>query len=208
MPIVDGQTLADAIAHRPDPRDNLDRWLVVFERVSSAVGYAHREGVVHRDLKPANVMLGRLGHVVVMDWGIAAVREPNRDVHPSCGCWVLGTPAYMAPEQARGQCVADPRGDVFGLGAILCELLTGHPPYLGTDPTTVTRQAAAGVLDDAYRRLAESGADLAIVDLACECLSVDPVDRPADANAVAGRIGDYLGAVGDRGLAATRRRSA
>jgi serine/threonine protein kinase len=192
MPIVEGRTLADALTDRPDPGHDLGRWLAVFERVCTAVGHAHRKGVVHRDLKPANVMLGRTGQVVVMDWGVAAVRESNPERDEAGGYWVFGTPAYMAPEQARGQCLADPRGDVFGLGAILCELLTGQPPYLGADPTTVTRQAAAADLDEAYDRLARSDTDFLLVDLACECLSADPVDRPADANEVADRVGDYL----------------
>jgi serine/threonine protein kinase len=192
MPIVEGKTLAAALFTRPTPRHDLGRWLAVFERVCTAVGYAHRKGVVHRDLKPANVMLGPDGQVVVMDWGVAAMRESTAERDEVGGCWVFGTPAYMAPEQARGQRAADPRGDVFGLGAILCEILSGQPPYLGADPTTVTRQAAAGELDGAFDRLADSGADLALIDLACECLSVDPVDRPADAEEIANRVGEYL----------------
>jgi serine/threonine-protein kinase len=199
MPVLDGNTLAAAFADRSHPRDDLDRWSAVFDRLATAVGYAHRKGIVHRDLKPANVMLGPAGQAVVMDWGVAAMRESRTERDDAGGCWVFGTPAYMAPEQARGSCAADPRGDVFGLGAILCELLTGQPPYVGADPTTVTRQAAAGDLDDAYGRLAESSADFVLIDLACECLSVDPVDRPADADEVADRVGDYLRTIAGRG---------
>src|SRR5690349_7008476 len=129
MPLSVGRTLAAALVDRPDPGREVDRWLRPFERVCTAVAHAHRKGVVHRDLKPANVMLGPAGQVVVMDWGVAAVGE--RTSRPGDGCWVFGTPAYMPPEQARGLAGADPRADVFGLGGILCEILTGEPPYVG-----------------------------------------------------------------------------
>jgi eukaryotic-like serine/threonine-protein kinase len=206
MPLVEGRTLAAALGDRQDPRPDLDRWLAVFGRVCLAVGYAHRQGVVHRDLKPANVMLGRAGQVMVMDWGVAAFRGSGSWRGEPAGGWVLGTPAYMAPEQARGLCPGDPRGDVFGLGAILCEILTGRPPYLGADSAMVTRQAAAGDLDEAYTRLTESGAAPELIDLASECLSVDLVDRPTDAAEVADRLADHL-RPGTRIVECSRRRA-
>src|SRR5262249_25296441 len=141
MKLTQGRTLAELLEKQgPDAA----RWLGVFEAVCQAVGYAHSEGVIHRDLKPDNVMVGEFGEVQVMDWGLAqflsdrsATGDPEAitgaailSVHADGG-WqthfgtVLGTPAFMPPEQARGQVSeVDRRSDVFGLGAILCALLT------------------------------------------------------------------------------------
>ncbi len=128
--------------------------LAVFEAVAQAVGYAHAHGVIHRDLKPANVMVGSFGEVQVMDWGLAKVlragsvsdgpggdaiatpgtmiRTPRSSGSDTQAGSVLGTPAFMPPEQAAGEIdKVDQRSDVFGLGAILCVLLTGKPPFAG-----------------------------------------------------------------------------
>jgi serine/threonine-protein kinase len=198
MPVVQGRTLASVLAERLNPRHDLGRWLAAFEQVCDAVAYAHAKGVVHRDLKPANVMLGPFGQVVVMDWGVAAVRSAPPPTGDGPGYWVFGTPAYMAPEQARGAYDADPRGDVFGLGAILCEILTSQPPYSGPDATAITQRAAAADLDDAIGRLTRCGADPDLVALARRCLSADAADRPADAGEVARLVNRYLHAERDR----------
>ena len=154
------------------------------------MAHAHGRGVVHRDLKPANVMVGPGGQVVVMDWGVAAVRGSSPGSEQG-GYWVFGTPAYMPPEQARGRADADPRTDVFGLGGLLCEILTGQPPYVGPDAAAVTRLAAAGDQSELTARLANSGADRALVALTRACLAPDPADRPADAGQVARLVGDH-----------------
>src|SRR5205085_3338895 len=109
--------------------------------VCRTVAYAHSRGVVHRDLKPSNIMVGAFGEVQVMDWGLALQAggpEPDSSLEssvessaPSAATLageVLGTPAYMPPERVRGA-RGDERSDVFGLGAILCEILTAKPPY-------------------------------------------------------------------------------
>ncbi len=115
----------------------------------NAVAYAHSRGVIHRDLKPSNVMLGKFGETIVVDWGLAKVigdgeqsqmrSEPpmrdSRDSHDSATVMgaVMGTPAYMSPEQAEGRIdLVDRRSDVFGLGACLYSLLTNLPPFKGT----------------------------------------------------------------------------
>src|SRR5205823_5492401 len=153
MKLVQGTTLADLLRARPSPGHDLPRFLDVFEGVCQTVAYAHSRGVIHRDLKPSNVMVGAFGEVLVMDWGLAkilasagrerpgdpphwapAVPEFIRRADPeqSRPGVVLGTPAYIPPEQARGETDRlDERADVFGLGAILCEVLTGQPPYAG-----------------------------------------------------------------------------
>src|SRR5262249_3163819 len=97
---------------------------------------------------------------------------------------VLGTPAYMAPEQTRGE-PADERADVFGLGAILCEVLTGQPPDARADPE------ARADLSEAFARLEASGADGDLISLAKRCLAPQPQDRPLDAGVVARELADY-----------------
>src|SRR5262249_52383241 len=140
------------------------------------VAFAHARGIIHRDLKPANVMVGQFGEVQVMDWGLAKVvdggrwtvnseKEPGRghagpassgatdhDSRTEVGS-VLGTFAYMPPEQARGDtALVDPCSDVFGLGAVLCKILTDEPPYVG--PREQLRdQSRAGDTAPALARL-------------------------------------------------------
>jgi len=154
MKLVKGRTLDELLQERTDPTDNLGRYLAAFEQVCQAVGYAHAHKVIHRDLKPANIMVGSFGEVQVMDWGLAkklgeepvaetrAADETRgteiRSLRDSGGMTeagsLLGTPAFMPPEQAIGAVgLVDERSDVFGLGAILCVILTGQPPYVGRD---------------------------------------------------------------------------
>jgi serine/threonine protein kinase len=136
---VRGRTLGEVLGDRPPLRRTLEQ----LARVAEAVAFAHSRGVVHRDLKPTNVMIGEYGEVFVVDWGIAKVvggpsgptgaargADPALTVDGS----VLGTPVYMAPEQAFGDPDAiGPATDVWGLGAVLYEVLTGRPPLQGQD---------------------------------------------------------------------------
>jgi tRNA A-37 threonylcarbamoyl transferase component Bud32 len=161
MKLVRGQSL-DAILERRRQGDastlsefGLRRLLDVFLQICHAVEYAHARGVIHRDLKPANVMVGDFGEVLVMDWGVAKLKgRPERDeaggtdvssVRADIGALatqhgaVIGTPAYMSPEQARGANV-DERTDVYALGVILYEILCGEVPFDGDEPLqTLTR---------------------------------------------------------------------
>jgi len=114
--------------------DRLDRWtasgrelterLHVFLRVCDAVAFAHAQGVIHRDLKPENVMIGEFGEVLVLDWGVAQEMQNAKG-----RLQIAGTPAYMAPEQARGDAAVDHRADIFSLGAML-EAIAGTAPVL------------------------------------------------------------------------------
>jgi tetratricopeptide (TPR) repeat protein len=208
MKLIKGRTLADLLA---DPAPDRGRLVAAFEAVCQAVGYAHAHGVVHRDLKPQNVMVGAFGEVQVMDWGLAKVLPPGGrppaagDADTAPGTAVvsarevadetqagsfLGTPAYMAPEQAIGAVdQIDARTDVFGLGAILCAVLTGQPPYPGRDPEAVRQSAARGQLGDAFGRLGGCGAEPELVALCRRCLAAEKADRPRDAGEVAAAVG-------------------
>jgi serine/threonine-protein kinase len=228
MRLVKGQTLAQLLNARASPAEDLPRFLGIFEQVCQAVAYAHSRGVIHRDLKPSNVMVGAFGEVQVMDWGLAkllnagqsgegsaALEEPSV-VHDPCAETpegatqpgsVLGTPAYMAPEQARGLAAElDERADVFGLGAMLCALLTGRPPYPGA-ADSARRQAAQGELTDAFARLDACGADPQLMWLARACLAPDREARPGDAGAVAEAVAAYQAGVRERLRAAELERA-
>jgi hypothetical protein len=216
MKLIQGQTLAELLAARAAPADDLPRWVEVFEQVCAAVAFAHARDLIHRDLKPSNVMLGEFGEVLVMDWGIAKalaarpqpppVSPAPVQLSPSVGGAATsaegpetlpgqtkGTPAFMAPEQARGEAsrVGKP-SDVFGLGGILCVTLTGQPPY------TLAKQALAGDMTEAFARLDACGADAELIGLAKACLAPAPETRPADAAEVAGRVKRYRDEVAAR----------
>ena len=136
------------------------RLMQVFSQVCAATAFAHSRGVVHRDLKPENILVGRFDEVLVVDWGIARIVEHLRLAnHPDAPAIesarlptqrtrmgeVAGTPAYMAPEQARGQIDRiDARSDIYALGAILYELLSGRCPYGGTTSEQVLSQVILG----------------------------------------------------------------
>jgi len=136
MKLVKGETLEDTLARigpaRLEPAV-LHELTHVFVRVCDAIAHAHSLGFIHRDLKPSNVMIGELGQVYVIDWGVAhLISVPSNDVqaHGAFGGEVVGTLRYMAPEQLQAlDGRLDERTDVFGLGAILYEVLTGQPPH-------------------------------------------------------------------------------
>ena len=221
MKLVKGRTLAALLGDRISAAHDLPRFLGIFEQVCQTMAYAHSRGVIHRDLKPSNVMVGPFGEVQVMDWGLAKVLSkdaPRKDVAArpatqtivatvggranheiSRAGAVLGTPSYMAPEQARGETeFIDRRADVFALGSILCEILTGTPVFDGSETIEIVRAARRGETAAALARLEHCGADLELLTLTRECLSPLASERPADAGVVAGRMNAYLAGVQER----------
>jgi tetratricopeptide (TPR) repeat protein/tRNA A-37 threonylcarbamoyl transferase component Bud32 len=224
MKLIEGRNLAQLLAERKSPGDELPQFLGIFRQVCQTVAYAHSRNVLHRDLKPANIMVGAFGEVQVMDWGLGKVLSgPAEDAGPGVAIsaqealpaaevetirtraadsatsadTVLGTYSYMAVEQAQRRGI-DQRSDVFGLGAILCEILTGLPPYLGTTKEEVMRQAKAADLAVAFARLAACGADPDLVALTKACLAAEPDRRPAGAEAVAKAVTTYLNKVQEK----------
>jgi serine/threonine protein kinase len=212
MKLIKGDTLDELLKTNA----NINR-LAIFEAIAQAVGYAHAHGVIHRDLKPANIMVGAFGEVQVMDWGLAKVlTSPQREQGPDASTDpnttaafgtqirstreefdetndgdILGTPAFMPPEQAIGAIdEIDVRSDVFGLGAILCAMLTGKPPYSGGDAKSTRQLAARAKLDDAFTRLDASNAEPGLVALCKRCLSAEKSSRLADGDAVAKEVAE------------------
>ncbi len=204
---------------------DLPRFLSIFESICQTMAYAHARGVIHRDLKPSNVMVGSFGEVQVMDWGLAkvlprggavedasagrardhgtviATARTGSDSDLSQAGSIMGTPSYLAPEQARGEGdQVDERADVFALGSIFCELLTGEPAFTGRSSGEIQRKAARGELADAIVRLDQnsSGHDPELIELAKSCLASERDDRPRNAGAVAERISLYQARVQER----------
>ena len=154
--------------------------------VCDAIAYAHSRKVIHRDLKPSNVLVGEFGETVIIDWGLAkdlkAQPELRRHSRPMAAVsedhtgdgGVIGTPAYMPPEQARGEPVGKP-ADVYALGAVLYAMMAGEPPYTGSSSRVIIDQVAAGPPEPLERRQPGVPADLlAIVDKA---MARRPEDR-------------------------------
>ena len=234
MKLIKGRTLLALLQQRKDPAKDRGRFLSIFEDVCQTMAYAHSKGVIHRDLKPANIMVGAFGEVQVVDWGLAKVLNrggvaderrakeslktiietvrsgPGTSGSDSMIGSVMGTPAYMAPEQAQGEIEKlDERADVFGLGAILCEILTGTPPYVDGDDRTVV-QAARAQLEPCRERVQQCDVDEELKRLCLDCLMTSREARPSNADEVAQAMHEYLTTVEERAhqaeLAATEAR--
>jgi serine/threonine protein kinase/WD40 repeat protein len=188
MRLVPGSTLRDAIAAAAGLDDRL-ALLPHVQAVADAVAYAHEQGIVHRDLKPANVLVGPFGETLIIDWGLAKdlgpgaaddEESPHADVMAEHHALtrtgaVMGTPAYMSPEQARGQEV-DERADVYAIGAILYHLLTGEPPPVETGGPPVPVAAR------------EPGAPADLAAIVDKAMAPDPQDRYPAAQGMAGDL--------------------
>ncbi|MCC6420951.1 MAG: serine/threonine protein kinase [Gemmataceae bacterium] len=207
MKLVDGRSLGEWIReyHQPalerstgEQRLLWDRLLHAFLAVCDAITYAHTRGVLHRDLKPGNIIVGGGGETVILDWGVGMRLRAARPSTPATapggvppGCAVVGTPQYMPPEQADGN--ADERSDVFGLGAVLYEILTGqapHPWAAGALPRNWQHQVREAQLLPPQRLNGQAPRALEAVCL--KALARQPADRYQGAAALARDLRCYL----------------
>jgi len=190
------QTLPDL-----DVSAYLARHLGILVDVAQAIAFAHSKGIIHRDLKPSQVMLGEFGEVQLLDWGMAA-RIIDDTQHPSLQLlakaedtgMLEGTPAYMAPEQAKkSQHQVGTHTDIYQLGGILYQILCGQPPHAATSQAKALEHAAAGLVDPPTKVLGERRfVPVELESLAMKSLAVDPRERPASARLFAASVSDYL----------------
>jgi serine/threonine-protein kinase len=188
MEYVEGESLAELIAHegRLDP----DRSAEIASDIAAALGFAHRNGgVIHRDVKPGNVLITREGDVKVADFGIARAISDTSDQNLTKTGSVMGTATYFSPEQARGAGV-DPRSDVYSLGCVIYEMVTGRPPFQGENAVAI-----------AYKHVQEAAVSPRLVDPAIpdtleaiilKCLAKNPNNRYPSAQDLRADLTRYL----------------
>jgi tRNA A-37 threonylcarbamoyl transferase component Bud32 len=213
MRFVRGRTLAETARAYHERRGRgeagpleLRDLLAAFVGVCNAVAYAHSRGVIHRDLKPQNVVLGDFGEVMVLDWGLAKVigeaepaeadrpalaLEPSDAADQTAAGQVLGTPAYMAPEQAEGRLdLLGPATDVYGLGTVLYELLSGKAPFGGDDTQTVLGKVIHE--PPAPPRVHNPRVPAALAAVCLKALAKKPQERYATAQDLAAEVKHWL----------------
>lgn len=217
MKLIDGQTFDQYLRsadYDPQSEACLFSALQTFIKICDAVSFAHSRGVIHRDLKPANVMVGTHGQVYVMDWGIAYILPDDAPLslqsedcektlvflqRPIFGSEseisgdIIGTWHYMAPEQALGQ--TERIGfhtDIFALGAVLYEILTGTPPHLGDNVCEVLRNAQLAYIEHPKSRAPQRLQPETLCQIAMQAMQIDPAQRYANVEQLKDEIEHYL----------------
>jgi len=187
MPFVDGESLRERM-NRERPMAFADI-TTILEEVSGALAYAHDEGIVHRDIKPENVMFFH-GQAVVLDFGIgkalisASTTETEAEImHITQVGMSLGTPTYVAPEQAAADPALDHRADLYALGVVAYEMITGHPPFAGRTPQAVIEAHAKQMPEPITARRPDVPRHLASIVM--RTLAKRPDDRPASGEEIA-----------------------
>jgi WD40 repeat protein/tetratricopeptide (TPR) repeat protein len=191
MKLIDGGSLAQRGGKSPESavsRDEMRRAAAMIAQVARAVHYAHQRGILHRDLKPGNILLDRQGQPHITDFGLA--KKVEGDSRLTMSGAIVGTPGYMAPEQAAGKKGLTTAVDVYGLGSILYELLTGRPPFTGDTPLDVLMQ----VLDrePVRPRVRQPLLDGDLEVICLKCLEKEPARRYASAEALADDLERFL----------------
>ena len=184
MPYVDGESLRDRL-HR-EKQLSLDDSLRIVREIADALSYAHSRGIVHRDIKPENILLSG-GHARVADFGIArAISAAGGDSITETGI-AIGTPTYMSPEQASGEREVDARTDVYSLGCVLYEMLSGQPPYTGVNAEAIMARKVLGPIPSLriVRDTIPAGVETAI----SKALAKVPADRFGSAAEFATALG-------------------
>ena len=190
MKLVQGETLDEALtragAERLSP-EHLADFLQVFVKLCDAVSFAHSQGIIHRDLKPSNVMIGDFGEVYVIDWGVALDTRRSAEAETDLPGALIGTPCYMAPEQLRGMHDRiNERTDVFGLGAMLYQILTGHPPHEGV--SAILRRGAPLEIEPPEKVVQGLTVPLELSRIVMKALAIEPEDRYASVSDLKGDI--------------------
>lgn len=211
MKLVRGKTLHDALKERKDVVERL-KLLSHFQNLCQAIAYAHSRGVIHRDIKPSNVMLGEFGETVVLDWGIAKIKAKEdvseekireelealdkdatvemEDTKTKDGMR-LGTPHYMAPEQARGDIAAiDERSDVYALGSVLYEILTGKTPFSGKTTHEILQKVVNSSPMSVFHTVSDAPPEL--VKICEKAMQKDPALRYQSAIELADDIRHFI----------------
>jgi serine/threonine protein kinase/tetratricopeptide (TPR) repeat protein len=197
MKLVRGETLKQRLQQwreQPLNPSMLFEMLSIMLKVCDALAFAHSRGVIHRDIKPANIMIGEFGEVLVMDWGVARVgtpeearREAEAPVDPAdrgtrtrltAYGSIIGTPRYMPPEQADADADAvGPWSDIYSVGVVLYELLTGTTPFEGSDVSQLLRDSIRGEIEPPAARAPERGIPPELASVAMKALATQPEDR-------------------------------
>src|SRR6266540_2729412 len=155
----------------------IKRAVELISQVAEALAYAHRQGVIHRDVKPANVLISREGDALLADFGIAKIYEETLQLTGEGG--IVGTPAYMAPEQLQGKAV-DPRADIYALGVVLYQALTGECPFVAETPLAVALMHIHNPLRPP--REINPAIPESLERIILRAMAKNPADRFADAN--------------------------
>ena len=186
MDFVDGKNLAQIAAGRPVPPQSAAEWL---KAIAGAVQFAHQRGVLHRDLKPQNIMVDTEDRPRVTDFGIAKILGGDSTLTRTDA--VIGSPSYMSPEQARGRNdLVGPASDVYSLGAILYELLTGRPPFRGKSPVDTLSQVVND--EPPPPRSLNPDAPVDLESICLKCLEKNAARRYPSARELEADLGRFL----------------